>query len=224
MKNTSITRAQREELVQRNIGLVHSCAHKLKGRGIEYDDIFQAGCIGLLKAVDGFDETRGAAFSTYAVPVVLGEMRRLFRDGGSVKISRSLKELSLKAAREREKFLLEHLREPTVGELAALLGVEPAQMAEALAAASPVLSLTACSDENEQIDVPVIFNDEELLGSITLTEMINLLEEKDRKIVYLRYFKERTQTQTAEILGMTQVQISRREKKILLTLRQKLTG
>jgi len=197
---------------------------KLKGRGIEYDDIFQAGCIGLLKAVDGFDETRGAAFSTYAVPVVLGEMRRLFRDGGAIKISRSLKELSMKATRERERFMAEHSREPTVSELAEILETEPAQMAEALAAANPVLSLTASTDESEQIDVPVTFNDEDLLGSISLTEVIGTLDENDRKIVFLRYFKEKTQTQTAQILGMTQVQISRREKKILLILRQKLKG
>ena len=113
--------ADRDTLITENMGLVHSCAHRFAGRGIEYEDLFQAGCMGLVKAFDAFDRERGVRFSTYAVPVILGEMKRLFRDGGAVKISRSLKELSLKATREREKFILKVGMEPTVSELGKVL-------------------------------------------------------------------------------------------------------
>ena len=112
---------QRSRMIEENIGLVHACAHRFKGKGLEYDDLFQAGCMGLVKATDAFDSERGVRFSTYAVPVILGEMRRLFRDGGTVKVSRSLKELSMKAARQRDQFAKEHGREPTVSELAQAL-------------------------------------------------------------------------------------------------------
>ena len=134
--------SKREDTICQNIGLVHSCVRRFTGRGIEYDDLFQAGCMGLVKAADGFDEERGLKFSTYAVPVILGEIRRLFRDGGTVKVSRSLKELSLKATREREGFLTREGREPSVGELADLLGLSPEEAAEALGASLPPLSLT----------------------------------------------------------------------------------
>ena len=121
--------SRRDDLICQNSGLVHSCARRFIGRGIEYDDLFQAGCMGLVKAADGFEEERGLRFSTYAVPVILGEVRRLFRDGGSVKVSRSLKELAMRATREREAFAAREGREPSVGELADLLGVSPEQAA-----------------------------------------------------------------------------------------------
>ncbi|MDD4700049.1 MAG: sigma-70 family RNA polymerase sigma factor, partial [Oscillospiraceae bacterium] len=104
----------REIFIENNMGLVHSCCHRFKGRGIEYDDLFQAGCIGLIKAYDNFDESRGLCFSTYAIPVILGELRRMFRDGGTIKIARGLKELTLKVAREREVLSKKLMREPTV--------------------------------------------------------------------------------------------------------------
>ena len=138
--------ADRDEMIQQNMGLVHACAHKFKGRGIEYEDLFQAGCMGLIKATDAFDESRGVRFSTYAVPVILGEMRRLFRDGGTVKVSRTLKELSLKAVRTKERLSIEMGREPTVSELASALDLEVSAVVEALSAATPALSLTG-SDE-----------------------------------------------------------------------------
>lgn len=138
----TVTDLSREEVVQQNMGLVHSCAHRLKGRGIEYEDLVQAGCIGLMKAADAFDRERGVLFSTYAVPVILGEMRRLFRDGGSVKVSRGVKELGLKIARERERFSLETGREPTVAQLAYRLGQTEEAVAEAVAASRAPLSLT----------------------------------------------------------------------------------
>ena len=132
----------REQTIESNIGLVHACARRFKGKGIEYDDLFQAGCMGLVKATDAFDSQRGVRFSTYAVPVILGEIRRLFRDGGTVKVSRSLKELSLKAAREREHFTQKEGREPTISELSSLMEVPEETLVEALGASAPPLSLT----------------------------------------------------------------------------------
>ena len=126
-----------------NIGLVHSCARRFRDRGMEYDDLFQAGCLGLTKAVDGFDASRGLQFSTYAVPVILGEIRRLFREGGAVKVSRSLKELSLQVSRAREKLSTTLSREPTVGEIAEMLSRTPEEIAEALQAGLPPLASLA---------------------------------------------------------------------------------
>ena len=145
---------QRSRMIEENIGLVHACAHRFKGKGIEYDDLFQAGCIGLVKATDAFDSERGVRFSTYAVPVILGEMRRLFRDGGTVKVSRSLKELSMKAARQRDQFAKEHGREPTVSELAQALQVSEEAVVEALGAGAPPVSLTS-EEDSSQLDLPV---------------------------------------------------------------------
>ena len=122
----------RDRMISENIGLVHACAKRFKARGVEYEDLFQAGCMGLVKAVDHFEEERGLRFSTYAVPVILGEMRRLFRDGGSIKVGRSLKELSLKATRATAEFNRIHGRTPTIGELAAELGVEITEAAQAV--------------------------------------------------------------------------------------------
>ena len=209
---------ERSRMIEENMGLVHACAHKFKGKGIEYDDLFQAGCMGLVKATDAFDTQRGVRFSTYAVPVILGEMRRLFRDGGTVKVSRSLKELSMKVVREREQFPNETGREPTVGELSQRLGVEEEAVVEALGASAPVVSLTSDEDSSE-IDLPVSSPEELLSDLISLKQMLGQLEERDRKLIQLRYFQNKTQVQTAKELDMTQVQVSRREKKILLWLR-----
>ena len=117
--------AERERQIRENLGLVHTVANRFRGRGIEYDDLYQSGCVGLIKAVDRFDPTLGYAFSTYAVPVIIGEIKRLFRDGGAVKVSRVLKEKALHAARLREDFLRREGREPTIGELAELLSCDP---------------------------------------------------------------------------------------------------
>ena len=182
--------------------------------------------MGLVKAADGFEEERGLRFSTYAVPVILGEVRRLFRDGGSVKVSRSLKELAMRATREREAFAAREGREPSVGELADLLGVSPEQAAEALGASLPPLSLTRSGeeDEGEQIDVPVSPPEDTLTDRLALRQILGELEPRDRALILLRYVGNNTQTVTAERLGMTQVQVSRCEHKILEKLRRQLTG
>lgn len=213
----------REVKVHDNLGLVHACAKRFRGKGIEYDDLFQAGCLGLVKAIDHFDESRGLCFSTYAVPVILGEIKRLFRDGGTVKVSRSLKELSLKATRESSRFTAEHGREPTIMELSEILRTEKETIVQALESAQTPMSLTV-SDENgdTQIDIPTEAPDEKLTEIISLKNEVEKLPEKDRQIILLRFFQNKTQTQTAAVLSMTQVQISRREKKILEYLRSRL--
>ncbi len=218
-----LTGKEKEEFVKQNLGLVHSLANKFRGRGIEYDDLFGAGCVGILKAIDGFDDTRGLKFSTYAVPVILGEIKRLFRDGGAVKISRGLKELSLKAMRERERFMLKNFREPTVCELADILGVSAEEAVEAISASVAPISLTADDDSHSaELDIKVEPMDEKIAEIIALKEVLCKLEARDRKLIMLRYFCGKTQTQTAQELDMTQVQVSRREKKILTALRAQL--
>mgnify|MGYP005758072791 FL=1 len=213
----------RDQSIQENIGLVHACAKRFKGRGMEYDDLFQAGCLGLVKAVDHFDESRGLKFSTYAVPVILGEMRRFFRDGGAVKVGRSLKELSIRASRKAAEFAEKEGRSPTVGELAELLGVEPAEAAQALGAAQMPLSLTASEEDGGgQMDISVEGEDEKIAELLSLKQVVKELPPRDQNIIYFRYYKHRTQTETAQALGMTQVQVSRREKVILQELRRKL--
>ncbi len=218
--------SDRDQKICDNMGLVHTCVRRFAGRGMEYDDLFQAGCMGLVKAVDGFDESRGLKFSTYAVPVILGEIRRLFRDGGTVKVSRTLKELALRATRERETFFKREGREPDVGELAALLGVEREMAVEALGASMPALSLTRSGedDDGDEIDVPVAPPEESITNRLALQQVLGELPPADRSLIYLRYFRRQTQQVTAEQLGMTQVQVSRRERAILGQLRRQLIG
>lgn len=208
------------------MGLVYALARRFIGRGIEYEDLVQAGSMGLVKATDGFDESRGLKFSTYAVPVILGEMRRLFRDGGIVKVSRSLKELSMRATRTREQFAVREGREPTVSELAVLLGVTVEETAEALGAALPALSLTRSGedDDAEQIDVAVQAPEESVTDRLALRQVLGTLEERDRKLIEMRYLRRMTQQATADRLGMTQVQVSRRERVVLAQMRKLLTG
>jgi len=213
----------RDKAIEDNIGLVHTCAKRFHGKGIEYDDLFQAGCVGLVKAVDGFDAERGFCFSTYAVPLIIGEMRRLFRDGGSVRVSRSIRELSLKASRVREELTATLNREPTVGEIAEKLGRSAEDVAQALGATLPTLSLTREGEEDgEQIDLPAEPIEERITDRLALQQVLSELEGRDRALIVLRYIRSQTQQKTAEKLGMTQVQVSRRERAILQKMRKKL--
>ncbi|MBR1750123.1 MAG: sigma-70 family RNA polymerase sigma factor [Ruminococcus sp.] len=212
-----------DRLVSENIGLVHLCANRLKGRGIEYEELFSAGSLGLVKAAKGFDESRGLKFSTYAVPVILGEIRRLFRDGGQVKVSRPLKELSLKITREREIFCKANGREPTADELSEATGETTERIAQALAASQPAISLTEWDDDKErQADIPVEPPDGEIVDRLALYGAIKGLDVRDRQLIILRYFEDKTQSVVAKMLGMTQVQVSRREKKIMALLHEQL--
>lgn len=216
----------REEFIQRNLGLARTCAGRFTGRGIDYEDLYAAGCLGLVKACDGFDPARGVCFSTYAVPVILGEIKKLFRDGGAVKVSRSIKELGLKINAERERRLKQSGVEPSVNQLAQALGSTPEQVAMAIQAAMPVVSLTPAENEdgNREWDVPVESPEEKLSERISLREVIERLPPQDRLLIRLRFFGGKTQSETARVLHTTQVQISRRERKILQWMRRELTG
>ena len=210
--------------IESHFGLVHSCCQRFRGRGIDYDDLFQTGCIGLTKAAKKFDFKRGVKFSTYATPVILGELKGVFRDGSlSLKVSRKLKELSNKIKIEREKFVKIYEREPTVCELADILNAEKEQILEALDATKWPISLnTSANDDNSGLEIPIEFDDEKLSAEISVRQIINTLENRDKNLIYLRFFKGVTQSEVAKNLGMTQVQVSRREKALLKMLREKL--
>lgn len=217
-------KTRRSTFIEQNLGLVHSCAGRFRGRGLEYDDLYSAGCMGLIKAYDGFDETRGVCFSTYAVPVILGEIKKLFRDGGTVKVSRSLKELSLRinAAREHHRKLCG--AEPSLSQLAEELGESVENITLAIQAAQPALSLTPENreDDDHQMDIPVESPEEELADKISLAEVLESLPEQDQLLIRLRFYANRTQSETAKVLHTTQVQVSRRERKILKLMRARL--
>ena len=226
MPAPSIERMPRAEFIEKNLGLVHACAGRFKGRGIEYEELYAAGCLGLVKACDGFDTGRGVCFSTYAVPVILGEIKKLFRDGGTGKVSRSLKELGLKINAQREHYLKTTGQEPGVTQLAEILQTTPEQIALAIRASLPALSLTPTDGEDGQKewDVPVDSPEESLSDRIGLAEVMDKLEPKDRLMIRLRFYGGKTQSETAKVLGTTQVQVSRRERKVLQWMREQLLG
>lgn len=215
-------KSRRNELIEKNLGLVHACANRFRGRGAEYEDLFQAGCVGIIKAADNFDPSRGFSFSTYAVPVILGEIKRIFRDSGSVKVGRALKERSRAAMKRREEIATSLGREPTVTELAQVLGIETAEAAMLINASMPVISLTVGEENGEQLDIPVQSPEDEVSDLLALRQAVESLDERDRKMIEMRYYDGMTQSATAAALGMTQVQVSRREKAVLLILRKKL--
>ena len=217
------TRLNREEFIEQNLPLVHSICKRFVGRGIEYDDLYQAGCIGLIKAVDAFDYDKGFAFSTYAVPVIMGEVRRLFRDGGAVKVSRSVKELYLKIVREKSVLEQKLCREPTISELAESLGVRNEDVTDALCAGKPTLSLTSQDDDDvSETDLPCQSYEEAVCNRVMLDRAFRNLDENELKIVKCRYYQALTQSKTAKLLNMSQVQVSRAERKILRKLRDYL--
>lgn len=219
-KPPRVHKLNRDEFIKQNLPLVHSLANRFRGRGIDYEELFSAGCVGLVKACDNFDESRGLMFSTYAVPVILGEIKRLFRDGGSVKMSRSLKELSLKAAHAREE-LEKNGEEATISRIAEYLGVSPEEAAEAVAAQSPTISLT-CAEDNSELDIPTESRESAVIDKLALRQCLDKLSDDERMLVVLRYFRGRSQSETAGLLGLTQVGVSRKERKILDKLKEML--
>ncbi len=219
------SKKKKDLLVEENLGLVHACANKFRSKGAEYDDLFQAGCVGLCKAAANFDPDRGFAFSTYAVPVILGEIRRIFRDGGTVKVSRSLKEKARAALKAKQELETELSREPTISELAKKLQVEVSEAAELLTVSMPVISLTAQDESSDrQLDIPTEAPEEAISEKLALKKVVSLLDERDRRLIELRYFDGLTQVKTAAKLGMSQVQVSRREKALLIKMRESLLG
>lgn len=213
-------------LAEENLGLVHLCANRFRGRGVEYEELYSAGCVGLLKAVRAFDSSRGVQFSTYAVPVILGEIKRVFRDGGAIHVSRGLRERAMRLQKLQEVFEQTHGRTPTLSELSVLADCTVEACAQALCVSQAPLSLTQQSDgdgeQDGQLDIPVEAPDRRIGDLLSLRQEMEQLAPRDRMLLELRYFRELTQTKTAQILGMIQVQVSRREKKLLSQLREAL--
>lgn len=212
----------RSQRIEDNIGLVHSVANRFRSRGADYDDLFQAGCVGLIKAVDNFDESLGYAFSSYAVPVIMGEIKRIFRDGGPIKVSRSLKEKSIKVQSVRDRFVRTELREPTLTELSCLCNTEIEELCEILNIINPVVSLSYTDDDGEEeIDIPVDDSDA-LFNRLSIDQAMSCLAYNEKLLIYYRFFEGKTQSDTAKALGISQVQVSRKEKSILLKMRRTL--
>ncbi len=213
------------QLASENMRLVSSLCMRFVGKGIDYDDLFGAGCLGLCKAAKGFDESRGLMFSTYAVPVILGEIKRLFRDGGEVKVSRSIRELYLKANAVKAKLENTLSREVTVSEIAEEMNECIEDITEAFCACKIPVSLTAESEDGEaQSDIKDSFSDESLTEKINIKTAIERLDEKEQKLIKLRYYAALTQNETAKRLSMSQVQVSRAEKTALAKLRRILSS
>ena len=222
-------KAARETLIEENLGLIHHVVKRFLGRGVEAEDLFQIGAVGLVKAVDRFDLSFGVRFSTYAVPMIAGEIKRFLRDDSMIKVSRSLKELAVKAARLREQLLMERGEEPGVDELARRLKVEPEELVQAMDRSIEVESLqkVICQGSSEGVSLMERVEQghdeqEELLRRMLLEELLSSLEPRERRLIVLRFFYDRTQTQVAMELGMSQVQVSRLEKKILSALKEKM--
>ena len=209
----------RDAFFEKNLGLVKSIAKRFTGRGTDFEDLCQIGSIGLLKAVQRFDTESGYSFSTYAVPLITGEIKRFLRDDGMIKVSRSLKELGAKAYAVREK-LEKDGGEISISHLATALGVTVSQLVPALDAVREVASLNESDEDGrEKIDC-VVQPCSDADNKIFIEDLLNSLSERDRKLVKLRYFNGKTQTETARELGISQVQVSRSEKGILKKLRE----
>ncbi len=231
-KSQAGDKAARDLVVMNNVGLVWSIVRRFINRGHEPDDLFQIGTIGLIKAIDKFDFSFKVKFSTYAVPMIMGEIKRYLRDDGMIKVSRSLKETSVKIKRSREMLTNKFGREPTIEEVCDELNLDREDVIMALESNTEVESLNKTIYRGDGNSIYLIDklegNDEDeseqVVDKLTLRETIKSLDEKDQKIILLRYFQDKTQTDIAKELGISQVQVSRLEKKILAKLREKMTS
>lgn len=219
----------REQLVEENTGLVWCIVKRFFGRGTDSEDLFQIGSIGLLKAIDKFNLDFEVKFSTYAVPMIAGEIRRFLRDDGMIKVSRSLKELSYKAHLIRERLQEELGRDATVQELAKELGVPEEELTMALESSGEVESIYKPVYQKDGNEIQLVErlvekegHEEQILNKIVLGRLLETLKKEERRLIYLRYFKNQTQTQVGKELGISQVQVSRMEKKILIYLRSQM--
>jgi len=218
-------------LIEMNLPLVSSISKKFLNRGYEYDDIFQIGCIGLVKAVNNFDDNFNVKFSTYAVPMIIGEIKRFLRDDGIIKVSRSVKNTARKLHYDKDALTKKLGREPTIEELSNFSGIDKEEIITALESSSsmqylydtihqddgaPVLLIDKLSEDYEE--------DNEVIDKLALKEALTKLDMKSRQIIMLRYFKDKTQIQVAKMMGISQVQVSRIEKKVLKIMKEKLSG
>ena len=221
-------KAAREQLVEENVGLVWCVVKRFYGRGTDAEDLFQIGSIGLLKAIDKFDLSYDVKFSTYAVPMISGEIKRFLRDDGMIKVSRSLKELAYKSVQAREKLMDRLGREPTLEELADETGAEKEELVQAMEAGGEVESLYRPIHQKEGSEIRLLDRIEEreqreerILDPMVLKQLLETLDAKERQLIYLRYFADRTQSDVGKIMGISQVQVSRMEKRIIEELRRK---
>ena len=217
----------RERLVEENVGLVWCVVKRFCGRGTEAEDLFQIGSIGLLKAIDKFDLSYDVKFSTYAVPMISGEIKRFLRDDGMIKVSRSLKELSYRSIRAREKLTDRLGREPTLEEMSAELGVDKEEIVQAMEAGGEVESLYRPIHQKEGSEIRLLDRleekdqrEEKILDRMVLRQMLETLDSRERQLIYLRYFADKTQADMGKIMGISQVQVSRMEKRIIENLRK----
>ena len=220
-------KAAREQLVEENVGLIWCVVKRFYGRGLENEDLFQIGSIGLLKAIDKFDLSYDVKFSTYAVPMISGEIKRFLRDDGMIKVSRTLKELSYKIFQTREKLLDLLGREPTIEELAEKMQIDKEEIVEALEAGSEVESIYKPIHQKEGNEIRLMdkleekeHREEKILDHMLLQQLLGTLEKEERTLIYRRYFQDKTQSQVGKELGISQVQVSRMEKKIMENLRK----
>ena len=220
-------KAAREQLVEENVGLIWCVVKRFYGRGLENEDLFQIGSIGLLKAIDKFDLSYDVKFSTYAVPMISGEIKRFLRDDGMIKVSRTLKELSYKIFQTREKLLDLLGREPTIEELAEKMQIDKEEIVEALEAGSEVESIYKPIHQKEGNESRLMdkleekeHREEKILDHMLLQQLLGTLEKEERTLIYMRYFQDKTQSQVGKELGISQVQVSRMEKKIMENLRK----
>ena len=216
-------------LVEKNVGLVWSIVRRFQNRGHEIEDLFQIGCIGLIKAINKFDKSFDVKFSTYAVPMIIGEIKRFLRDDGIIKVSRSLKEMSYRAKITKELMSKELGREPTINEMAARMDVSNEELVMAIEAGySPESLFNPVVDGENSLMLIDRLNDQctdsetDIIDKISLRQILDTLKPREKQIIILRYFKEKTQVQIAKQLGISQVQVSRIEKKILDDLRKRI--
>ncbi|MDB5083943.1 MAG: polymerase sporulation sigma factor SigF [Bacilli bacterium] len=217
----------REQLVIANQRLVWSVVQRFLGRGYDADDLFQIGCIGLMKAIDKFDLSFDVKFSTYAVPMIIGEIQRFLRDDSTVKISRSLKEQARQIRRVKDELAAQLGRQPHINEVAQALGIEPTEVVFAQEALRQPASIHETVFENDGdpiylMDQIADENQEKWFDRLSLHDALSRLPERERLIVFLRFFQDKTQSEVAEVLGISQVQVSRLEKKILSEIREQL--
>ncbi len=219
----------RGELIEKNLGLVHHIVKRFIGRGVEPEDLFQIGTIGLMKAIDKFDLRYDVKFSTYAVPLVAGEIKRFLRDDGMVKVSRSLKETAWKAKRVSEELTKKYGREPTILEISKYMEIPVEDIVTAMEANEEVESIYKSVYQNDGSEIFLVDQiaqnsnkHEEMLNHVVLTQLLEGLSEEEKELIKMRYFQEKTQMEVAKRMGISQVQVSRMEKKILIRMRKSL--
>ena len=243
-KSQSGDKEAREVLIEKNLGLVHHIVRRFAGRGCEMEDLFQIGTIGLIKAIDKFDLSQGVKFSTYAVPMITGEIKRFLRDDGLVKVSRTIKENALKVRMARQRLQAKLNREPALSEIGRESGLSREEIVLAMEAGAEVESLYSAVYQDDGSEMYLVdrvvqnqgtasaaglgglcdgndYEKERLLDHMLLSQLLDSLEASDRELIYMRYFQNKTQVEIAAILGVSQVQVSRMEKKILLRLRER---